>query len=154
MKIVRILLVLLAVGAVVSLGAYLYNKQKVVSVADNSTVGIIDSRTPQQTPSAAGVTLSNTTPSREVIVEASEYKFTPSTITLKKGETVKITLKNTGAMQHDWFVDGMGGANIDLTGAGSQNSIVITPSQKGTFTTYCSVGSHRKLGMVGKLVVE
>lgn len=91
---------------------------------------------------------------REVTIEASEYKFSPSEIRVRKGETVKITLKNIGKMSHNWMVEKMGGASIDTTEPGKSSTITITPSQTGTFTTFCSIGNHRKLGMVGKLIVE
>ena len=158
MKIMRLVVILLVIAAVASIGAFLYSKRTVSTglptIADNTFSIAPNKNSAQQTPSTGEITISNTNPTREIVVEASEYKFTPSTVTIKKGESVKITLKNAGAMPHDWFVENMGGASIDMTSAGSTNSIVIKASQTGTFTTYCSIGSHRKLGMVGKLIVQ
>lgn len=151
MKAVRTLLVLAVVVAIVALAGYLLTKGKTASTSENSQT--VPPVTTQQTPSAGGVTFGKTV-SREIVVEASEYKFNPSEVRVKKGETVKITLKNSGRMQHDWFVENLPGANIDLTNAGSTNNIIFTPSQKGTYTTFCSVGTHRQMGMVGKLIVE
>lgn len=91
---------------------------------------------------------------REIVIETKEYQFSPREIRVKKGETVKITLKNTGKMQHDWVVEGMEGARADLTQPGESTTIVLTPSQAGRFVTYCSFGSHRQQGQTGTLVVE
>jgi plastocyanin len=154
MKIIRVVVILLVITALVSLGAYLYTKRNSPASSTNSPAPSISPLSGQQNPSAGGVVFSNAAPAREIVIEASEYKFTPSTITIKEGESVKITMKNAGAMPHNWVVENMGGASIDLTNPGSSNSIVMTASQKGTFTTYCAIGSHRKLGMEGKLIVQ
>ena len=153
MKLFRIILILAVVVAIVALAGFLLTKKSGTDTTNNP----VESLSPvsnQQSPSDASVKLGSQAPAREIVIEASEYKFSPSQISVKKGETVKITLKNVGRMQHDFFVEGLPGANIDLTSAGSTNSIMFTPSQKGTFTTFCSVGTHRQLGMVGKLIVE
>lgn len=91
---------------------------------------------------------------REITVIATEYKFTPSEIKVKKGETVKIILKNNGVMPHNLIIEKMEGASIDTISINQSGSIVMTPSQTGTFNTFCSIGNHRKMGMVGKLIVE
>lgn len=148
MKMMRIVIVLLVIAALSTVAAYVFSKRSTPSVSESSSV-----TSTVQTPSDA-VVFSGATPAREIIIEASEYKFNPNTITIKKGESVKITLKNVGNQPHDWFVEKMGGASIDMTSAGQSNSIVIKASQTGSFNTYCSIGSHRKLGMVGKLVVQ
>lgn len=155
MKLIRVILILLAIAAVLSLGAFLYSKRTATIATDTQSPLVSTSpMTNQQNPSDAGVKISTNTPAREITIEASEYKFNPSEITIKKGETVKITLKNAGRMSHNWIVEGMGGASLDMTEAGKQNSIVVTASQKGSFVTFCSIGNHRKLGMVGKLIVQ
>jgi plastocyanin len=153
MKIMRMVIILLVIAAVATVGAFLYSKRSTAPTQDINSSTSINPSSAGQTPSDA-VVFSGSAPAREITIEASEYKFIPSTITVKKGESVKITLKNAGAMPHDWFVENMGGASIDMTSAGSSNSIVIKASQSGTFVTYCSIGSHRKLGMVGTLVVQ
>jgi hypothetical protein len=55
-------------------------------------------------------------PVPEVVVSASEFKFEPALITLRKGESVALTLKNAGTTEHDLLVPGlpmppMGGAS-------------------------------------------
>lgn len=146
MKIVAILLTV----AVVGLGGFLLLRNKNTDTSLNNANSVeTGTNVNQVMPADASVTAA-----REITIEANEFKFIPNEIRVKKGQTIKITLKNTGQMQHDWMVEKMGGASIDRTAANTSNSIIITPSQVGTFTTFCSVGNHRAQGMVGKLIVE
>lgn len=89
---------------------------------------------------------------KEVLVEGAEYKFLPDTLTLKKGEKVRLVFKNTGKMTHNWVVDELGVQTKVISG-GSEETIEFTPDQAGTFEYYCSVGKHRQMGMVGTLTV-
>lgn len=147
----KIVIVLLIVVAIISAGAVFVLKNRNTTIPNDTFVTGTTTPNTQHTgnPSDASVSVA-----REIVVEASEYKFNPAEVHVKKGETVKITLKNAGRMNHDWMVENMGGASLDIVGAGQTGSITLTPSQKGTFTTYCSVGNHRQMGMVGKLIVE
>ena len=89
----------------------------------------------------------------EVSVDGSEYSFSPKTITVKKGATVKLTFKNIGNAIHTWTVDGL---NAD-TGSilpGSSETIEFDATTAGTYEIYCAVAGHRESGMVGTLVVE
>ncbi len=153
MKVAVIALVLVAV---LGLGGYFFfTNRNSQETSDTSGTTVGTSGSPLAAPADASVAVGNTkVTTREILMEASEFKFVPNEIRVKKGETVKITMKNTGRMQHNWMVEGLGGSSIDTTSAGQTGAITITPSQKGTFTTYCSVGNHRQQGMVGKLIVE
>jgi len=90
---------------------------------------------------------------REFTVTAQEYSFSPTTLTVKEGETVKVTFKNGGKMPHDFVIDELG-AKAKVISGGSEETVTFTASKKGTFEYYCSVGNHRKMGMVGKIMVE
>lgn len=88
----------------------------------------------------------------EVTVEGSNYKFSPTTIEAKKGDTVKLTFKSAGGI-HDLTLDEFGVQTSQL-GEGEEEEVEFVADKTGTFEYYCSVGNHRKMGMVGKLVVE
>ncbi|MEK7532897.1 MAG: cupredoxin domain-containing protein, partial [Patescibacteria group bacterium] len=94
-----------------------------------------------------------TSDAKEIIVEASEFKFVPATLKLTKGEAVKLVLKNTGKMPHDFVIDELG-VRTKVINGGDEDIIEFTPQQAGTFEYYCSVGKHRALGMKGLLTVE
>lgn len=89
---------------------------------------------------------------REIIVDGSNYKFAPDTITVKKGEKVRIVLKNTEGV-HDFRVDELG-IETAVIREGHEDFTEFTPDKIGSFEFYCSVGNHRALGMKGSLVVE
>lgn len=88
----------------------------------------------------------------EVDVTGTNYKFDPATITVKKGDTVKINFTAQGNMPHDFTIDEFNVATKQLTNA--SETVQFVADKAGTFEYYCSVGNHRALGMVGKLVVQ
>lgn len=90
---------------------------------------------------------------KEFTVEGSNFKFSPAEIRVKKGDTVRILFKNVGGMMHDWVVDEFD-ARTNQIDVGEEEEIEFVADKAGTFEYYCSVGSHRANGMVGKLIVE
>ena len=85
-------------------------------------------------------------------VEAKNLSFTPSTIKVKKGDTVVITFKSVDAI-HDWVLDEFD-ASTNQIGEGEEEEIEFVADKKGTFEFYCSVENHRAMGMKGKFIVE
>ncbi len=88
----------------------------------------------------------------EVTVTGSNFKFEPSTITVKKGETVKLTFVNSGGT-HDWVIDQFN-AKTNRIQSGASETIQFVADTAGSFEYYCSVGNHRAMGMKGTLVVS
>ncbi|OGY09132.1 MAG: hypothetical protein A2700_01160 [Candidatus Blackburnbacteria bacterium RIFCSPHIGHO2_01_FULL_44_64] len=89
----------------------------------------------------------------EVVVSGDEFSFSPSTINLKKGKTVRLTFKNVGKMAHNLAVPDLGISTAVIAG-GKEVTVEVTPKLIGTFESYCSVGNHKTQGMVGKVVVQ
>lgn len=85
-------------------------------------------------------------------VTGSNFSFSPSTIKVKKGDKVKITFKNSEGF-HDFVIDEYGVATKQLRSPGEE-VIEFTATKTGSFEYYCSVGTHRSMGMKGTLVVE
>ena len=71
---------------------------------------------------------------------------------VKKGDTVKIHFLSVGGM-HDWVLDEFS-AKTPRVSEGQSADIEFQATKTGTFEYYCSVGTHRQMGMVGKLIVE
>lgn len=90
---------------------------------------------------------------REIEVSADEYSFSPGAISVKKGEKIRLTFKNTGKLPHNYTIDELGVATKTI-GGGQTETIEFTAEKSGTFTYYCGVGNHRSLGMEGKLEVR
>jgi cytochrome c oxidase subunit II len=85
-------------------------------------------------------------------IQAKRYQFEPSTVTLKRGETVKLLL--TSEDRTHGFMSRALGIDTDIA-AGKTTEIIIKPEKAGTFTTicdhYCGLGHT---GMKMKFVVE
>lgn len=90
---------------------------------------------------------------REIVVSGSEFKFSPASISLTKGETVKLTFKNTGTFPHNLTIAELGVATKTI-GGGEEDSVTVTADETGSYTFYCSVGTHRSQGMEGKVEVK
>ncbi len=86
-------------------------------------------------------------------VDGAEYSFSPSTLSVNKGDTVKVVFNNVGTMPHDFIIDEFDVATKTIA-PGEQDTVEFTANQSGTFSYYCSVGNHRALGMEGTLTVE
>jgi uncharacterized cupredoxin-like copper-binding protein len=110
-----------------------------------------------------------------VTLKASEFAFTPGTVTLKVGQPVQLTIQNGGAVDHDLKADipltnltyqqadnpvdeqqensANGVLDIDY-GAGHTGQVTFVPTQAGTYTFYCDVAGHREAGMQGTFIVK
>ena len=71
---------------------------------------------------------------RTVAITARRFEFVPSTINLKKGETVKLVVKSED-VTHGFFLRPLK-IDTDLTPGGTQE-ITVTPQSAGTFTAIC-----------------
>ena len=91
-------------------------------------------------------------PIKDFVFTASNYKFSLSEIRVKKGDRVKIVLQNTEGM-HDLRIDEFSVETRRLQ-AGEEQMVEFIADKAGRFEYYCSVGSHRLMGMKGTLIVE
>ena len=89
----------------------------------------------------------------EAMVEGDEYAFSPATVTVKVGSTVKLTFKNIGNTIHTWTIDEL---NLDSGSIfpGSSKTIEFDAAEVGTYEIYCAVSGHKESGMVGVLIIE
>ncbi len=100
----------------------------------------------------ASVDVSIKSQTRSFTVDSTNYKFAPATMTVNKGDTVRITLKNTQG-NHDLKVDGYDIKTKILTAPG-EDTIEFKADKTGTFEYYCTIGNHRAMGMKGTLTVK
>lgn len=91
-------------------------------------------------------------PVKEFTVSGKNFSLTPNIINVQKGDKVKITFDNTGGF-HDFKIDAYGLATKQGQ-APFQETLEFTADKVGRFEYYCSVGSHRSMGMTGNLVVN
>ena len=71
---------------------------------------------------------------RVIVITAKRFEFVPSTITLKKGETVKLVVTSED-VTHGLFIRPLK-IDTDLT-PGEKQEITVTPQAAGTFTAIC-----------------
>ena len=71
---------------------------------------------------------------RTIAITAKRFEFVPATITLKKGETVKLLVKSED-VTHGLFLRPLK-IDTDLT-PGEVQEITVTPQTAGTFTAIC-----------------
>lgn len=89
---------------------------------------------------------------KEFVVNGSNFSFDVKTITVKKGDTVRIVFKNQDGF-HDFVIDDFNVATKQIQ-AGQEETVEFVADKGGIFEYYCSVGNHRAMGMVGTLTVE
>ncbi|MBI3942734.1 MAG: cupredoxin domain-containing protein [Chloroflexi bacterium] len=112
----------------------------------------------------------------QLTVEAKDIAFTPINLTTKAGEEVEVTLKNVGALEHDFTIqkislngeahsentehDASSMGHMDeeppvhvVANAGKTASVTFTPSEPGEYEYFCTVTGHKEAGMLGKLQI-
>lgn len=145
----RLLTIAGVVIIVILVGFFLIPRKPVVAPTTqpaSSTKTVGENPPPQASDSANNEQL------KEFNVTGSNYQFDPAVIKVKKGDLVKINFKSTGGF-HDFVLDEFN-VKTAVTGPGKVETVEFTPDRVGTFEYYCSVGNHRQMGMVGKLIVE
>ena len=111
--------------------------------------------------------------SRTVQIDMSDaMRFTPSTVTVRKGETVRFVVKNSGQLKHEFNL----GTDKDLkahyelmkkfpemehdepniasVAPGKTGEVIWQFTQAGEFQFACLQPGHFEAGMVGKVTVK
>jgi plastocyanin len=89
---------------------------------------------------------------KEFVVEGNNFAFSVKEMTVKKGDRVRVVFNNKDG-RHDWRLDEFAGAATKVIMGGQSETIEFTADKAGSFEYYCSVGSHRQMGMKGTLTV-
>lgn len=87
----------------------------------------------------------------DVVVEAYEMGYEPSSITIPAGETVRVGLVNTGALRHDLALPD--GTRSEVLHAEESTVFEIGPLTEPV-TAWCTIPGHRNAGMEMDIVVE
>ncbi len=91
-------------------------------------------------------------PVKEFTIVGKNFSFSPSMITVRKGDKVKITFENSAGF-HNFVIDEYGVSTKEVKSPNTE-TVEFTASKAGSFEYYCSVGTHRAMGMKGTLKVE
>ncbi|OUN01529.1 MAG: hypothetical protein BAA04_07865 [Firmicutes bacterium ZCTH02-B6] len=90
---------------------------------------------------------------RELTVHGFEYDFDPKELTVHRGETVRLLVRNTGTIEHDLTIPDWDAAT-PLLSPGEEAILEFQPTRSGTFRFLCTVPGHNELGMNGTIRVE
>jgi plastocyanin len=104
---------------------------------------------------ACGGGSSPSQPAGSTAVTMTEFKFDPSSITVKNGN-VTFWLINSGTTAHDMaIVDSSGKiiATSELLSAGDSKAFTVNNLESGSYTFYCTQPGHKASGMTGTLTV-
>ena len=107
------------------------------------------------TPAAGGTTAPSGT--REIKVDATDFKFTPGDQTFKAGETVKVTVTNKGAVDHTWVLTDASGKELfkmQIPQGKTVSQDLTVPSTPGSYTILCDIAGHKEAGMIAKATVQ
>ncbi len=155
----KILLWIIGIGILIGLVVYLTKSTPVSAPAPEIPVRTQTEPTPMSEATTTATTMTDTTTATTttkvvaITIHASNFTFSPATLTVKQGQTVKLTFVNDDGF-HDFVIDEFAGARTKQIKAGVSETIEFVAGKQGTFAYYCSVGQHRAMGMEGKLMVE
>jgi len=101
---------------------------------------------------------------KTVVIKESEFKLSPSSVTLSKPGTYTFKAENKGSSQHSLEIEGKGVKSEGGEGGEAQLEQILNPGQSdvltvtfqksGTYEMYCPVDGHEDMGMKGEVVVK
>jgi uncharacterized cupredoxin-like copper-binding protein len=97
-------------------------------------------------------------------IKESEFKLSPSRVTLSKPGTYSFKAENDGSVQHSLEIEGKGlksaGGQVgeaklkQALNPGQSGVLTVTFQKPGTYVMYCPIDDHEQLGMKGVVVVK
>jgi uncharacterized cupredoxin-like copper-binding protein len=101
---------------------------------------------------------------KTVVIKETEFKLSPSSVTLSKPGTYTFKAQNEGSTQHSLEIEGNGVKSEGSEGGEAELKQVLNPGQSGvltvtfqksgTYEMYCPVDGHEQEGMKGEVVVK
>jgi plastocyanin len=91
---------------------------------------------------------------KTVKIDESEFKLTPSSVSLPKTGAYEFKVVNKGSITHALEVEGKGvEEESDKIGAGNSATLDVTFKEAGSYEMYCPVDGHKDQGMKGTITV-
>lgn len=138
-KIIILVIVLVLVGVV----AYVFfNRSEPVPVPTDTTIN-------QNTDTS---TTAKQETQKTFDISSKKFEFSIKEMKVNKGDTVTVNLTSSDGL-HDFVVDELNVRTAQIK-TGEKTSVTFVADTVGTFEFYCSVGSHRQMGMKGTIIVE
>jgi uncharacterized cupredoxin-like copper-binding protein len=99
-----------------------------------------------------------------IVIKETEFKLSPSSVTLSKPGTYKFKTENKGTTQHSLEIEGKGVKSEgseegeaklkQALNPGQSGVLTVTFQKPGTYEMYCPVDGHEQEGMKGEVVVK
>ena len=146
-------IIVLAIIIVAIITFWFYGRNTIPVTPDTSRTSEGTITTPPAPASTTTTPTNVTTGSvKEFIVIGSNFSFTPNTLEVKQGDTVKITFKNANGT-HNFKLDEFQVATKQIK-SGQSETVEFIADKTGSFEFYCSIGNHRAIGMKGTLIIK
>ena len=98
---------------------------------------------------------------KTLAIKETEYKLSPSSVTLSKPGTYAFKGEDKGSTEHSLTIEGKGvkseGGEATIKqalNAGQSGVLMVSFQKAGTYEMYCPVDGHEQIGMKGKVVVK
>jgi uncharacterized cupredoxin-like copper-binding protein len=85
------------------------------------------------------------------VITAKDIAFEPTELTIPAATDVQLTVRNIGAIQHNFSVDALA---ISLDLLPGVEVVKLVNAEAGDYEYYCNVPGHKDAGMVGTLTAE
>lgn len=101
----------------------------------------------------------HTKTTNQIEITATDFRYSPGKIIMKKGEDYTIIFKNKGATEHDINIVSENEKDSSLgdfhlhANAGTETKARVMAKAKGKFYFYCTIPGHKEAGMIGNLEV-
>jgi uncharacterized cupredoxin-like copper-binding protein len=90
-----------------------------------------------------------------IVAGTDDFRFNPSTITLKARQPLQLTFENEGEILHDFTVQqGLAKPVMIVEEGGNAGTTTVSYDRAGTYKFFCSQPGHDQLGMHGTITVE
>jgi plastocyanin len=93
-------------------------------------------------------------PTKAITISETEYKLTPSAVSVSKPGTYTFRVVNKGSITHALEIEGTGvEEKSGDVGPGESKTVTVDLKGGGTYEIYCPIDGHRQMGMEGKVTV-
>jgi plastocyanin len=124
-------------------------------IADEASIATLFSAPSQR--DEKSINLETAPQARRVEIMATDFRFSPSQLFARPGETLIVTLGNAGTHPHSIVFElsnGRPGLSVPLQPGQRAQFSVTMPRSTGKLYYYCPVGDHRQRGMQGIVTVS
>jgi uncharacterized cupredoxin-like copper-binding protein len=108
----------------------------------------------EQETTTSGTAAGGGSPMKTVQISESEFKLTPSNVTLSKPGTYEFRAVNNGSVTHALEIEGNGvEEETEDIDPGKSATVKVTFKGAGSYEMYCPVDDHKNKGMEGKITI-